>query len=285
MFERLKTAVSGAAFPATDWKLVDDARAEHGSGPAHERFCKLYWYPVYAFIRRSWRWKSHDEALEATQDFFALRLEKCDLGNADQYRGRLRDWIKAAVTNLLRNQRKYDHAKKRDRRKLVWIDAMVAEARFRLEPKTTLDPLRLFERDLAHGVLERTLTRLGGEYAARDEAVFFARAVRLIVPGEADAGYAELERRWGLRPQTLKVRINTMRRRFAELVRRELGVPDGDPKAAETELAWLFQALDLFDPDRELRLDSVEESDVAAKPSTEGESSWTNAGTPAGDAA
>jgi len=285
MLEQRKTAFSGAAFPATDWKLVDAAGAERGTGPAHERFCELYWYPVYAFIRRSWPWKSPEDVLEATQEFFTVRFEKCDLGDANQYGGRFRHWIMGAVTNLLRNQRKYEHAKKRDRRKLVWIDAVTAEARWRLEPKTTLDPLRLFERDLAHGVLERALARLAGEYAARDQGAFFAHAVRLIVPGEADAGYAELEGRWGLLPQTLKVRVNTMRRRFAQLVGRELGVPDGDREAAEAQLVWLFQALDLFDPGRESGLNPNEGNDVPARDDTEEGSSCTSAGTPTGESA
>jgi len=283
MFEQRWIGPSGPAFPATDKALIDEAGVEPGAGPAYERFCKLYWYPVYAFIRRSWRLMSPEDVLEATQEYFAQRVEARDLWRATQYDGRLRHWIMGGVSNLLRNQRKWEHAQKRDRRKLLWIDGVAAEARLRMEPKTTLDPLRLFERDLALGVLERALARLGSEYARRGNAAFFERAVRMVVPGEAEAGYAELEERWGLSSNTLKVRINTMRRRLAQLVCRELGVPDGDAEAAGAMLVWLFQALDLCDPAREPGLCSNATDHVPPNDGAEGGSRWPSEREPASD--
>jgi len=254
MLELQKKALAGGAFPVTDWTLIDAAETELGAGPAHERFCRLYWYPVYAFVCRSWPWLSRDDVMDATQEFFTVRLEKHDLGTANEYPGRFHHWLIGAVSHQIKNRGKYEHAKKRDRRKLVWIDALAVEARLRLEPKTTLGPLRQFERDLALGVLERALERLAGEYAARGRAAYFARAVRLIVPGEGDSSYAELEKRWGLPRDTLKARIKRMRERLAHLVGCELGVSDSDRAAQDASLAWLFQALDCFDPSRELGL-------------------------------
>lgn len=283
MFEQQWTAPSGPIFPATDWALIDEARLERGAGPSYDRFCKLYWFPVYAFIRRTWRQMSPEDVLEATQEYFALRIEKHDLWCATAYDGRLRHWIMGGVSNLLRRQYKRDHAQKRDRRKLVWIDGVAAEARLRYEPKTTLDPLRLFERDLALGVLERAMARLASERAGGDKGEFFERAVRLVVPGEAEAGYAELEQRWGLSSNTLKVRINTLRRRLAQLVCRELGLPEDDPEVADAKLVWLFQALDLFDPGREPDLYLVVTEDDLSEPDAEGGSRWPNEGEPAAD--
>jgi hypothetical protein len=235
-------------FPVTDWTMVWAAGAEERSGPANERFCELYWYPVYAFIRRSWPSTPPEDALEATQEFFTQRLEEGDLDQADPKDGLFRNWIMGAVTNLLRNQLKYETAIKRDRRKLVRIEALQAETRLRLEPRTTLDPLQLLERDLALAILERALGRLAAEYRARGGGAFFARAAHLLVPHEADARYAELERRWGLSQRTLKVRVKTMRARLARLVCDELGI---SPRAAHDEaeqLAWLFRALAAKNP-------------------------------------
>jgi hypothetical protein len=254
----LQKPVAKVAFPVTDRTLIAAADVELGTGPAYGRFCELYWYPVYAFICRSWPGLSRDEVVEATQEFFTVRLEKHDLGRANEFAGRFHHWIMGAVTHLLANRRKHEHAQMRDRRKLVWLDALTAEARLRLEPKTTLDPLRLFERDVALGVLERALERRTREYAARNESAYFARAVRLIVPGEADSRYLELELRWGLPPNTLKGRVHRLRGRLGQLVGCELGVPAGDLKAQAAALAWLFQALDRFEPDREPGLPSKE---------------------------
>jgi hypothetical protein len=254
MLELQKKPLAGAVFPVTDWTLIDAAETELGAGPAHERFCKLYWYPIYAFVCRSWPWLSRDDVMDATQEFFTVRLEKRDLGAANEYPGRFHHWLMGAVSHQIKNRGKYEYAQKRDRRKLIWLDALAAEARLRLEPKTTLDPLRQFERDLALGVLERALDRLAGEYAARGRAAYFARVVRLIVPGESDSSYGDLEKRWGIPRDALKVRIRRMRERLAHLVGCELGVSDGDRVAQQASLVWLFQALDRFDPDREPRL-------------------------------
>jgi hypothetical protein len=107
--------------------------------------------------------------------------------------------------------------------------------------------------------------------------------VRMVVPGEAETGYAELERRWGLSSDTLKVRINTMRRRLAQLVCRELGVQEDDAEAADAKLVWLFQALDLFDPAREPGLYRVVTEDALSEEDTEGGSRCPSGGEPAGD--
>ena len=120
MFEQQHTAPSGPAFPATDWALIDEARLEQGAGPAYDRFCKLYWYPVYAFIRRSWRLMSPEDVLEATQEYFAQRIEKHDLWCASQYDGQLRHWIMGGVSNLLRRQYKRAQAQKR-----AWLSSMI----------------------------------------------------------------------------------------------------------------------------------------------------------------
>jgi DNA-directed RNA polymerase specialized sigma24 family protein len=236
--------VQHTAFPVTDWRMVFATGAEQSSGPAHQLFCEQYWYPVYAFIRRSWPATPPEDALEVTQEFFTRRLAKRDLHRADPKNGQFRNWIMGAVTNLLRNLHKRERAKKRDRRALVWIDAAPAEARLRLEPQTSLDPLQLLERDLALAILERALACLAAEYRARGEGPFFERAACLLVPGEGSAPYSELERHWGLSEQTLKVRVNTMRNRFGKLVRRELGISPGEARTERDQLVWLFQALD-----------------------------------------
>ena len=62
-------------FVTTRWTAVLAAGQD---GPertaALERFCRMYWYPIYAFIRR----RGHDaeDARDLTQGFFARLVEK-----------------------------------------------------------------------------------------------------------------------------------------------------------------------------------------------------------------
>ena len=240
--------VRNTSFPVTDWRMVFAAGAEQSLGTVHARFCQLYWHPVHAFIRRSWPSLPAEDALEATQEFFTRRLAKRDLQHVDPEHGQFRNWLMCGVANLLRNLRKFEHAKKRDRRLQISMDAEAADAPERIEPRSSLDPLCLLERELAHAILERALARLGKEYRARGDGVFFERAAHLLVPGEADARYSELERRWGLPEQTLKVRVYTMRNRFSTLLRQELGTPPADPSTEKDQIDWLFRAVSLVDP-------------------------------------
>src|SRR4051812_28338630 len=66
-------------FATTHWSLVLEAgrRNSPQSMAALATLCEMYWYALYAFIRR--RGNDADEAQELTQAFFARILEKNDL--------------------------------------------------------------------------------------------------------------------------------------------------------------------------------------------------------------
>ena len=65
-----------ASFPTTHWSLIIKAGtpASSQARAALEELCSIYWYPLYAFIRR--KGNAPDRALDLTQDFFARLLKK-----------------------------------------------------------------------------------------------------------------------------------------------------------------------------------------------------------------
>jgi RNA polymerase sigma-70 factor (ECF subfamily) len=60
-----------ARFVSTRWSIVNDARRKTSavSRRALAELCEVYWYPLYAFIRR--RGLSPEDAQDMTQAFFA----------------------------------------------------------------------------------------------------------------------------------------------------------------------------------------------------------------------
>jgi RNA polymerase sigma-70 factor (ECF subfamily) len=88
-------------FLSTAWTEIVKAQTERGE--ASRRFLGLliqrYWRPVYHFVRRSGR--SHDDAKDLTQGFFARFLEKDALRYADRSRGRFRNFLAASVKRYL----------------------------------------------------------------------------------------------------------------------------------------------------------------------------------------
>jgi hypothetical protein len=62
-------------FRTTRWSVVLAARNEGSSArPALAELCAIYWYPLYAFVRRQGH-SSHD-AQDLTQEFFARLLSR-----------------------------------------------------------------------------------------------------------------------------------------------------------------------------------------------------------------
>jgi DNA-directed RNA polymerase specialized sigma24 family protein len=228
-------------FPASDWATIDAAGSnEPAAHPATVRICELYWQPTYHFVRRTWPNKSPDEALEATHEFFTRRMEKHDIRNVDRKKVRFRNWVKRAISNFLCNAWR---AQQREHKRHTSLDGMGVEERGQLEPRSALDPFRVLERNRQLDRIDRVFARLEREYADRDDAEFARNARRLLVPGEAEATYAELEKRWGMSTATLKVRLYSMRQRLQTLFCQELGIAPNDEEALDRELALLYAAL------------------------------------------
>src|SRR4051794_33558211 len=91
-------------FHTTWWSLIRAAR-DGDSPPARQalaELCELYWYPLYAFIRR--RGHGHEQAQDLTQDFFARLLGRQDLAAVDPEHGRFRSFLLAACKHFLANE-------------------------------------------------------------------------------------------------------------------------------------------------------------------------------------
>ena len=113
--------------------------------------CESYWYPLYAFVRRS----GHDveAARDLTQGFFARVLERGDIQSADRERGRFRSFLLLRLKSFLANERERERALKRGGgRAPLSIDASdleQADARYRHEPAHELTPEKLYLRSWA----------------------------------------------------------------------------------------------------------------------------------------
>jgi hypothetical protein len=65
-------------FANTHWSVVLEAEGESPAGKeALEKLCRIYWRPIYGFVRR--QGVGPEEAKDLTQGFFALLLERRDL--------------------------------------------------------------------------------------------------------------------------------------------------------------------------------------------------------------
>ena len=83
-------------FATTRWTKVLHAGRQDSpeAGEALAELCRVYWYPLYAYVRH----QGFDvpTAQDLTQEFFAKLVEKNYLGLADRQRGRFRWFLLTA---------------------------------------------------------------------------------------------------------------------------------------------------------------------------------------------
>ena len=96
-------------FATTHWSQVV-AAADNDSAVARtalSELCESYWYPLYAFARRTG--SDPDDARDLTQGFFAELLAKGYLAQADSSRGRFRTFLLAAFRHFRSKEREKDY--------------------------------------------------------------------------------------------------------------------------------------------------------------------------------
>lgn len=229
-------------FATTQWSIIA-AACDGPSGEvdaALERLCRAYWYPLYAFVRRSGYPPA--DAQDLTQAFFARLLEKAWLREALPERGRFRGFLLMAMKRFLANEWRRGHALKRGGgNSFVDLDAGEAEARFAVEP--SLGPDETFERRWALTLLDRALAALADDYAeAGKQAEFAALKPHLDAPGR-ELDYEGTARVLGSSAGAARVAVHRMRRRFRELLRAEIAATVADGGSLEEELANFVRVL------------------------------------------
>lgn len=212
------------------------------SRTALEELCRNYWFPLYAFVRS--RGQSPHDAEDVVQGFLADLLSRGDLANLDPSKGRFRSFLRAACEHYLANQRDHDRAAKRGGEvKIVCIDRLDAESRFRREHATQVTPERIFERQWALTLLERVMERLEAESVQAGKAELFA-LLRPVLQGDALApSYPAIASELGMNDGAVRVAAHRLRVRYRERLREEVGRTTADPSAVDAEIAELLAAL------------------------------------------
>lgn len=233
-------------FNPTRWSLVAQLRS--GDAPAAsqalERLCTTYWYPLYAYVRRS----GHDAegAKDLTQAFFEHMLEKGLFASADRERGRLRTFLLTALQNFLRAEwRKSQRLKRGGGLVPLSIDESEAEDRYAREPADPQTPEAIYHRRWALTLLEETMAALRAEYEAEGKGALF-QELKPTLAGDETAGFAELGTRLGMTEGATRVAAFRLRKRYRERLLEAVAASLDVATEAEVdeEIDALFRALE-----------------------------------------
>jgi DNA-directed RNA polymerase specialized sigma24 family protein len=236
----------GGVFATTRWSLIAQATAADSpeARSALEELCRAYWHPLYSFVRRGGR--SPEDAQDLTQSFFARLLEHDYLARADHGRGRFRTFLLTSLRNFLADEHARATAAKRGGgRPILSLDVEEAEAGYLAAAMADdVTPEQLFERRWAFALIERSLVRLRGEYAARGRGEVFDRLQELLW-GDATTtvSIADVSAELGQTENATRVAVHRLRERFGEVVRSEIAETVESPAEIQGELEHLFAAL------------------------------------------
>jgi RNA polymerase sigma factor (sigma-70 family) len=232
-------------FVTTHWSLVLSARGKESveSSVALEKLCRAYWYPLYAYIRRSGQSKENAEDL--TQAFFARLLEKKSLEAAQQERGRFRSFLLVMLKRFLVNEWEHDHAQKRGGfQTRVSLDTELGEQKFQSEiAAPEIPPDRAFERRWTMTLLEQTMRRLRGEFDAAGKISEFERLKIFLTADKNEIPYATVAEELGMSESTLRVTVHRLRKRYRELFREEIAHTLAEGENVDEELRYLLSVL------------------------------------------
>jgi RNA polymerase sigma factor (sigma-70 family) len=231
-------------FQTTRWSLIFAAGETGGleSRQALSSLCEVYWYPLYAFVRRQGH--DADASRDLTQSYFLTFLEKDYLSDVTPEGGRFRSFLLASLKHFLSKARDKDRAAKRGGGKVVLeIDLSDAETRFLAEQSDDDSPEAAFERQWAATILERAMTRLHEEALDSGKEELFSY-IRGHLTGDSKAtAYAEIAERLEMSAGAVKVAVHRSRRRFGELLRVEIAETVAHPDDIDTEVRYLLEIL------------------------------------------
>ena len=229
-------------FATTRWSLVVAAGQQTNtrSAEALATLCEMYWYPVYAFIRR--QGCRADEGADLTQEFFARVLEKNYFHDADQARGRFRAFLCASIRHFLSNERDRARTLKRGgNQPPISLDVETAEGRYQLEPRDDLTPEKLFDRRWAMLLLDRALVRLNEEHLLAGKADLFGH-LKVFLNGESSP-YGDVATALGMTEGAVKVAVHRLRRRFRDALVEQIAETVANPSDIDAEIAYLLKAV------------------------------------------
>jgi RNA polymerase sigma factor (sigma-70 family) len=232
-----------APFTTTHWSVVLEAQGDSPAAQqALEKLCRIYWRPIYSFVRR--QGIGPEEAEDLTQGFFALLLEREDLNTVRKEKGRLRSYLIASLKNFLTDESRHAMAIKRGKgQRLIPLEELGVDERIQMEPPALVTAEQIYEHRWASTLLEHVLSRLKDQYQAAGNAALFD-SLKQLLPDEPGApSQADVAAQLGMTENAVRQAFHRFRRRYQLLLREEIAHTVATPSDIEDELRHLISVV------------------------------------------
>lgn len=243
-----ETSGRDGLFASTRWSVVleagDSAAASVQSLNALSELCRIYWRPIYVFLRR--QGFGSDDAQDLTQGFFADLIETRTYARADREKGRFRSFLLGALKHFVADARDHSRALKRGGGILpeTLDDKAIAEAEAQVARAEKWHADEVYDRAWAASLLRRALGRLAQERAlAGKRELFDCLRPYLSATGEMEVPYEEMASRLHRPVTTLRSDVARLRARHRAILREEVRGTVLQPADVDEELRHLCRVL------------------------------------------
>jgi RNA polymerase sigma factor (sigma-70 family) len=236
-----------SSFASTRWTVVYQAAdsktsSEHALDALSE-LCRIYWRPVYFFLRRQGI-PQHD-AQDLTQSFFAELIQDRTYMRADEAKGRFRSFLLGTLKHFLAHARERERAQKRGGGNvpLQLDEAAIADAETFAGRVNRWSADGIFEREWAASLVRQALDRLAQEYELAGKGALFTALRSHLGANASPVSYQEIAKTLGRSAATLRVDVARVRARYRAILREEVSGTVLDTRDVDEELRHLRQAM------------------------------------------
>jgi len=229
-----------ARFEETAWSVVlaAGAKTPARAQAAMAELCRIYWRPIYAYLRRCGH-NTHD-AQDLTQSFFQHVLENETLRRVSREKGRFRSFLLGALKLCLADEQARRHTLKRGGGvQFISTDELEAEELHHLRSDHDAAPDEILDARWAGVVLERALEKVRLEFDAEEKPKTFELLSPFLAGEKPATSYEDVAKDLGVSLGAVKTHIHRLRRQFASAVRREITQTVAAPHEVENELRQL----------------------------------------------
>ena len=238
------STASSPAFPNTRWSVVLAARQceTPGGAAALDALCRAYWYPLYAYARRTG--KSAHDAQDLTQEFFARLLAHRWLDDADREKGKLRTFLIVAFKNFMAKEWRRASAEKRGGAHApLQLDTAIAERRYAADATPAHAADAAYDRQWALTLLNLTIGRLSAEFADAGRPGDFDALKECLMADRGSLDYATIAERLGGNEGAARVAVHRLRKRFRDFFREEVAQTVSEDADVDAEMRHLAACL------------------------------------------
>jgi RNA polymerase sigma factor (sigma-70 family) len=236
----------GVQFRTTCWSavLLSAQSQAAGSDIAREELCRLYWYPLYAFVRK--RGHNPEDAKDLTQGFFLSLFDRKSLDQVTPLKGKFRSFLLASLKNYLSVEFYRENRIKRGGKfEFVPLDFGSRDDRYSDVPSDALTPEKIFDARWALTLLDLAMDQLRAEYESRGKIAIFEALKPFLVFGDSQGlpTYEAVAEELQVSEGAVKTLIHRLRKRHGQILRVEVSRTVTDPDEVDDEIRALCVAV------------------------------------------